>query len=128
MLTFFRTGAAGTGTFLAMFVIVLSAFFCALLADIGTHPAEFFRPIASQAHQLGSCIANGGTLHIQLDTACHHLYIFFLQAGRSTVITQSGATQAGIDTLLIIVVIHKYVFINYRKTYTLAGLLLHHRT
>ncbi len=32
-----------------------------------------------QAHELGGAVADGGALHVELDTFCHHLYVLFLE-------------------------------------------------
>jgi hypothetical protein len=103
--------AAGAGAFLAVLVIVLRAFCGALLAQIGADAAELFGPLAAEAHQLCCVVAGGRALHAQLDAPRHLFHVLFLQTGRSTVIAEGCAAQAGVDTFLIVVVIHKKRFV-----------------
>jgi hypothetical protein len=93
-----------------MLIFVPATFFGAGLTEIHAKAAVFIRPIASQAHQLCGSITGGCALHIQLNAGGHHLHVGFLQTGGGTMIADRGAPQTGVDTFLIIVVIHKKYF------------------
>jgi hypothetical protein len=60
----FCASAAGFSTFAAMFVFVISAFFCTGFADIGAYFTNFHGFIAAEAHELRGGVANSGTFHI----------------------------------------------------------------
>ena len=59
---------------------------------------------------MGCGIAKGGAFHVQLYARTHGCYIRFLQAAAGTVVTEGCAAQAGIYTLLILVVSHNGKF------------------
>jgi hypothetical protein len=86
-------------------VLVFSALIATSLADIGTEAAQRLSRLTAHAHHLGGGIAKGGTLHIQLDAAGHHLYVLFLQARGRAVVTNGGAIQACVNTAFVLVVI-----------------------
>ena len=75
---FLRALVADLRAFLAVLVFVLAALLAAGRAGIGAQAAHFFSMIAAQAHQLRRGIAKGCALHIQLDTAGHHVQVLFL--------------------------------------------------
>jgi hypothetical protein len=103
---FFHAFAAGFGAFLAMLVVVLFTFFGTFPAKLRAHGTKLFGTLASKAHHLSRCVAQGGTLHIKLHTSCHHFYIFFFKTGRSAMVTKCCTFQAGFYTLFIIMIIH----------------------
>jgi len=84
---FLRAGAAGYGAFLAVLILMPGAFLCALVAEFGADAAKVLRRVAAQAHQLCGSITGRGALHIELDTASHHVNIIFPGAGCCTMIT-----------------------------------------
>lgn len=87
-----------------MVMMMLATFRSAGITGIGADQAKFFCVGAVEAHELCSCITKCGAFHIKLYTFCHHLYIFFLRAGRSTVITGGSAAETGFDTSGIVIV------------------------
>jgi hypothetical protein len=86
-------------------VLVAAALITTGLADVGAEAAQLLSCLSPYAHYLCGRIAEGGTLHIQLDAAGHHLYILLLQARRGTVVTNSGTIQTGVDAAFVLVVI-----------------------
>jgi hypothetical protein len=109
----FGASTTGGGTFAAMLhphLCMFLTFFRAFIADISAEPAKFFRPAASQAHQLSRRITNRSTFHIQLYTTGHHLYVLLLQTGGSTIITGSRTIQAGVNAFTVFMKIHNIYF------------------
>jgi uncharacterized membrane protein (DUF4010 family) len=109
---FFCTKAAGFSAFPAMFhMAVLFTLLTAGKTDIGAYAANIFGIFSVYAHYLGGGIANSSTFHIELDTAYHHLNIFFLEAGRGAMVAKGSATQtrvnAGLEPLIMC---HNYHF------------------
>jgi len=95
------------GAFGAMLhVFVFFTFSGACIADIGADAANLLGFAAAQAHELGGTVADGGAFHIKLDTLGHHLYVLFLEAGRGTMVADSGTTQASVYALLKFMVAH----------------------
>jgi hypothetical protein len=97
---------AGKRTFPAMVVVVLFAFVDAALAEVGTEAAQVFCVGASEAHQLCCGITGNSTFHVILNTFGHAPRVFFFQAGRSALVADRCAAQAGFDAFLIVVVAH----------------------
>lgn len=87
-----------------MIVMVFAAFFSAGITGLRTEAAKVFCFGAVEAHELRGSIAECGAFHIKLYTFCHHLYIFFLRAGRGAVITGGGTAETGFDTSGIVIV------------------------
>jgi hypothetical protein len=87
-----------------MFVLMMLAFFTAGFAEFRTNTADIFCFVAAQAHKLCSRITDRSALHVQLNTACHHLNVFFLSAGYSAMIADCCAFQAGIYAGLVLVI------------------------
>ncbi len=112
---FLGAGAAGLCTLLAVVVLVLAAFGGASLTCVSAKPAQLFCTVASQAHQLRRGIAKSCAFHIQLNAFGHHVQVLFLQAGAGAILAGGGATQTGIDTVLVllIVALHKRNFRGY---------------
>lgn len=96
---FFRTAFTLRCAFLAMFIFMLAAFVSTTFANVGANTAQVPGGIASQAHQLSGRVTNGGALHVELNTLCHHLYIIFLRAGRCAMIANCRALQTGVNAL-----------------------------
>lgn len=88
--------AAGFCTFPAVFRCMFATLLRTGKTGIRTDLADLFRIFSADTHDLGGRITNCGTFHVQLDTAGHHLYIFFLETGRSAVITERGTPEAGL--------------------------------
>ena len=65
---------------LAMVVLMLTALFSAGLAYVGAHLAKLARMFAIEGHKLRGQAANRRALHIQTNTAAHHVDIGLLQA------------------------------------------------
>lgn len=72
--------------------------------NVSAQAAELFCPVTAETHELRGGVANGSTFHIKLDTARHHLYVFFFKAGRSAMVANGCAAKAGINARLILVV------------------------
>jgi hypothetical protein len=92
-----------------MIMVMFTAFFSAGFAGGCTDQAKFFCFCTIEAHQLSGSIAECGTFHIQLYTFRHHLYIFFLCAGRSAMITGGRTLETGFYTGGIVIVHHKFL-------------------
>ena len=102
----FGTAVTSLGTLAAVLhLLVPCTFITTSLADVGTDAAQLLSGLPAYAHHLGSGITDSRTLHIQLDAAGHHLYVFFLQARGSTVVTDSRAIEASVNTAFVLVVI-----------------------
>jgi hypothetical protein len=88
--------------------------FCTLFttgkADIGANATNIAGVISIHAHYLCSGITNGGAFHIKLYAAGHFGHIFFLQAGGSTMVTNSCAPAAGINTGLVHLIVSHNLF------------------
>ncbi|HUC82477.1 MAG TPA: hypothetical protein VMR70_16340 [Flavisolibacter sp.] len=56
-------------------------FITAGLANISAQLAKLLRGLSVHAHDLCGRITDGGTFHIQLNTAGHHLDIILLKTG-----------------------------------------------
>jgi hypothetical protein len=98
-------------TFLAMFGLMLAAFFTTSLAHIGTQAAKLFGLFAAKTHELSGCITKGSAFHIQLNAAGHHFHVFFLRARRGAVITNSRAAETGVDAVFVrVITSHKKKF------------------
>lgn len=118
MHTLLGATATGCSTLPAVRVIMLLALFGTSLAYLRANAAEIFRPAAAQAHQLSCIIASSGAFHIQLNTSGHHLHVLFLQTGRRTMVTDRPTPKTGVNTFLIIVVVHNVLFKVYiRRTF-----------
>lgn len=104
----FGAFAAGFGACCAMLPMwrVFFTFFSTGSTEVGADAAYCFGMAAAQAHELGGAVANGGAFHIELDTFCHHIYVFFLQAGGGAMIADGGTAQASVYALLKFVVAH----------------------
>jgi hypothetical protein len=89
-----------------MFIIMFAAFSRAFIAKFCAISAEIFGFIASQAHELCSSIADSSAFHVQLNASCHHIYIFFLEAGGGAMIADCRALQTGVNTFFIMVIVH----------------------
>jgi hypothetical protein len=101
-----------------MFIVVFGTFITAGFANFGADAADRCCPATTQAHEFGCSFANSRTFHIELNTCRHHLNILFLCAGRSTVVTNGCAPQAGFYTILVsvIILLHKLVLVQFHKT------------
>src|SRR5438105_4806681 len=77
---FLSTFPACFSTFFTMLIIVFATFLSTLIAHFSTMVANVFCHLTSQAHKLGGSITQHSAFHIQLNTLCHHFYIFFLCA------------------------------------------------
>ena len=75
---------------------MLLAFFRAGKTYISADPADFFGILTVHAHHLCGSITDGGAFHVKLNAAAHHFHILFLQACRSTMITDGGTAQTGL--------------------------------
>ena len=89
----FSTHFTNSGTFPAMFCLMLTAFFTTRFTNLSANRTDLLCLRASHAHQLSRCITDSGTLHIQLYTTSHHFYIFFFCAGAGAVVTYGSAFQ-----------------------------------
>lgn len=100
LLAFVRAMVAGVGTALAVVRLVFAAFLAAFAADLRAQFTNHFRKLRSRRHE--SC--GGGTdaraIAIERNTARHHLYILFFQAGAGAMFALRGAFVAGFDTIL----------------------------
>jgi hypothetical protein len=95
-----------------MVVIVPAALFRTGLADFCTNATDIFCFPAAQAHELGAGCADGHALHVQLNTTCHHVYIFFLRAGRSAMVTNGCTAHTGFNAgLILVITIHASYFL-----------------
>lgn len=102
---------AGSSTFLAMLRVVLTALLSASRADLCTKGADLLSMLTSETHKLRSSVTDGGTFHVVLNAFCHHLNVFFLRAGRGTMVTNRRASKAGFNTFFVIVItFHKRCF------------------
>ena len=122
-LTFPGTYFTNSCTFLAMIGLMFTAFFIALPANICTDLANSFCHFTSQTHKLCRSITDRGTFHIQLNTSCHHLYIFLLRAGTCTMVTGIGTTKTGFNAGfvfgIIIGLFHLTGFMTHSKSQTI---------
>lgn len=80
-----------------MFGMVFPAFVRTSLTGLGAERALPLRIGASHAHQLGGSVAQGGTLHIELNAPGHHADIFFPGTGTGAMVTDSGALKTGVN-------------------------------
>jgi hypothetical protein len=87
-----------------MFMLVFATFFTTGSANLCAYAANVHGPVTAHAHKLCRCVTDGSTFHVQLDTACHHLYMLFLQAGGSTMVTNGRTSKTCINTALILVI------------------------
>ena len=76
---------------------VLAAFMGAGDADLGAQAAAWLGEVAAARHECGGGPANLRAVHIVGDTARHHFYIFFPQAGCGAVVAGGGAGVTGFD-------------------------------
>jgi len=79
-------------------VLMLTTFPGAGLAYVGAHLAKLARMLAFEGHKLRGQAANRRALHIQTNTAAHHVDIRLLQAGRRAVVARFSALVTGGDT------------------------------
>ena len=100
------TLAAYVGTLLAVIIFMTVALCSTRSTYISTYPANIPCFRAVQTHQLGSSEANSRTFHVKLNTFGHHARMFFQGTGMCTMIANSCATQAGINTGFVSVIIH----------------------
>lgn len=107
----FCTPAAQFSAFLTVLRFMLTAFCCAGRARICTDAAYSGRMCTAKTHQLSAGIAKRCAFHIQLYAMRHHFYVFFLEAGSSTVITYRRTSQTGVYAVFILVV--SFVFHNH---------------
>lgn len=77
---FFSALFTNLGTFTAMFVLMLTAFFSTSFADLCTNRTNIFCSFASQTHQLRGSVTNSCTFHVKLNASGHHFYFFFFCA------------------------------------------------
>lgn len=112
-----RTGhrAAGLGaapaclrTALAMIHFMLRALVAAGRADLRAERADCRSEFTTACHVRGSKPTNGCTVHIERDTARHHLDIFLAKAGSGACIASCRAGVTGIDAILNILVCHGF--------------------
>jgi hypothetical protein len=112
--TAIRAFTAGPRALLAVLGLVLRTFGRTGFAELRTNATDVHGPVTSHAHELRSRIANSGAFHVCLNTARHHVHIFFLRARRSTMVADGSATQAGLNTfpILMITTLHKLLFVD----------------
>jgi hypothetical protein len=103
---FLRTFLARISTALAMLDLMLSAFFATRPADIGADLTDFSSEVGTTRHECRSSEADLRAISVQLDTAGHHLHVFFLQACGRAMLAFHSAVVAGLDTALIFLVCH----------------------
>ena len=103
---------AGLGALLAVVVVVFSAFFRAVLTDIGAEAAQCARIFAVPCHVSGGHCADRRAVHIQFYTRRHVRNIIFVQTGDGAVITGAGAVEAGLDASANRIGMHNFLLIN----------------
>lgn len=82
-------------------VLVLAAFVCARLANVGAQGAQGFGMLAVTRHEGSRDGAELGAIHVQRDALCHHLDIRLFEAGRCAVVASQGAGVAGFDAAAV---------------------------
>jgi len=88
----FFAAAAGVGAFLAVLHVgMLGALVAAGFANLGTLAQQVLGVFGATSHEAGGQVTNVGAVTVELNAAGHHLYVVFLQAGRSTVFTGINA-------------------------------------
>jgi len=100
----FCTLTAYITALLAMFVFMLTTFIGAGITHISAYAAYIFSLIAAETHKLSGSITYGSTFHIELNTFCHHFYVFFLCTGGGAMVTGSSTLQAGVNTTFILMI------------------------
>lgn len=108
-LTFFGAAFADVRTLLAMFNVVLAAFFAADMAGFGAKPANLRRELRVGAHEQGRRAAKCGAITVQFDTARHHFHVVFAQAGTGAMRAFVGAVVTGFDAFNIFFVWHTFL-------------------
>ena len=112
-----RTGhrAAGLGAAparlraaLAMLHLMLRALVAAGRADLRAERADRCSELTTACHVRGSKPTNGCTVHVERDTARHHLDILLAKAGGGACIARCRARVTGIDAILNIIVCHGF--------------------
>lgn len=76
----FGASAASLRAFLAMNCLVLAAFVTTCLTNVGAYLANRISKVAVPRHQGRRHAANLRTVHVERNTARHHLDVLFLQA------------------------------------------------
>jgi hypothetical protein len=100
--TLFGTAPAEGSAILAVLCLMLGALVTARLAHLGTELAKRSSEITAPSHEGGSQTTNLGAVHVERDTARHHLDVVFMQAGRRAHIACVGTGVASFDTRLIL--------------------------
>jgi hypothetical protein len=98
---------AGVGAALAVVVVVLAAFGGAGVANLGTQQTELFREPRAAAHEAGAGPAHLSAVFVEADALGHHRHIVFVQTGVVAMFTRLSAFDAGVNTGLVIVVVHE---------------------
>lgn len=98
--------SAGLRTLLAVLRLVFGAFICASLAHLCAQMAYSGDELAAARH-IGCCqAADLRAIHIQSNTARHHFYIVFLQAGGGAVIANIRTDITRFNTGFILLMSH----------------------
>lgn len=112
----FSATVASFRTLFTMLHVVPCTFIATGLAKVCTEAADLLGCLSTHAHYLSGCITDSRTFHVQLNTPCHHLHVILMQAGRSTMVANSGTTQTSFNITLILMIIswHDKRFIGLR--------------
>jgi hypothetical protein len=96
-MAFFGAPLASRSAFLAVASLMLAALIAAGLANVGAELANLFGEFTAACHVGGRHAADLRAIHVERNTACHHLDILFLQAGCCAMVASNGAGVACID-------------------------------
>jgi hypothetical protein len=101
--------------------MMLFAFFRTGIADIGAKLANSIGMRAAKAHQVRRRAANSSAFQVEPDAMCHHLHVFFLQAGGSAVVTYGHTIEASFDAGSVSLVHIRLLMVISYFTHTTAG-------
>lgn len=100
----FFAAAAGLGALLAVLHVgtVLFALVATGLADFGALAQQVRGMLRAAGYQPGGQGAHVGAVTVEANTAGHHLYIVFLQAGGGAVLAGGNAGVEGVEEGLVL--------------------------
>jgi hypothetical protein len=111
---FVGAALAFIGAPLAVVDIVLSTFHAAGFADLGTNAANLLHELRATTHEARRRPTDRRAVFVEPNTLGHHGDIAFTQASLGTVLAFLGASNASIDTRLVLLVGHGYL-LNLKK-------------
>jgi hypothetical protein len=108
LLAFLGAPDAFFGAFLAVFNVVLPAFFAADATRFRAKAASLTRELRVGAHEQGSGAAQRGAIAIQFDATGHHFNVVFAQAFTRAVGAFVGAMVTSFNAFKVFFVWHKF--------------------